>query len=479
MSIRPWVKVEPPDSRGLRRVVVDGEPADSVWSRRELRRLLTGRGCSPDMDLDDPACVYWCGGDGGTWPDRPWRRRTATVLMTAGMLASLVLNMLIGWPDALGALTFAQRVTGALFVLSAVVLGAGAVAALDHCGKRRHKSSGAIVLLGVLIAFATDSLLVCMWFEEKEFTPYLLAFVPLWCWSVWALWLLVRERAWQGIPRPRTFAAGLAATALASGVSLAYSTMYQPVAAPMHFVLKAEFGTARADPRLPYVHVPLKLYMKNDGGIPVYIINDDYSVYGRTADYSDDSDPLREWRRSLDEGREEDAERYADRLRFTKMSSGLFYRPGDSLDVGEEYVMERVFQIPRDTDFDTVNILMQITYMRKDRGKIDVTEFRRAHRSWDKSEPQYYCRPEKCGEELYFHGRVRHNNNLVNVTRTPRYVTAVWGPGQSPRYSISSFHFAGPVARSEEKREVDRYGVATAHLDLSVPLVTLVRGAGD
>src|SRR5690606_9628238 len=137
--------------------------------------------------------VFWSGGGSSTWPDRPWRRRATTVLMTAGMLASTILHMLIGWPDALGALTFAQRVTGAVFVLSAVVLGAATVAAVDHCGRRRSRASGALVLLGTLITLATTGLLLFMWFEETEFTPYLLIFAPLWCWAMWALWLLVRE----------------------------------------------------------------------------------------------------------------------------------------------------------------------------------------------------------------------------------------------------------------------------------------------
>ncbi|CAL9368454.1 hypothetical protein [Streptomyces sp. enrichment culture] len=478
MEIRPWVIVEAPDRRGLRRVVVGGETVGGVWSLRQLRKLLDRLGCPKDMDLKDPASVYWRGGDSDTWPDRARRRHATVVLMTAGMLASAILNTVIGWPDAIGALTFAQRMSGALILLSGAVQAVAVIAVLNHWGRRQHRSSGAVVLLGVLIALATDGLLLFMWFEEKEYTPYLLVFVPLWCWSLWALWVLVRERAWQGVPRPKTFAAGVVVTALMTAVSLAYSTMYQPAAAPVHFVLKAEFGASRADNRKPLVHVPVKLYVKNAGGIPVYIINSDYTVYGRSAEYSEGGDRLEEWRRSLDEKRDEDAERYVGRLSFTTVSSGRFYRPGDSLDVGQEQAMERVFQIPVDAEFDTVNVFLQITYMRKDRGKLDVAQFRRMHRSWDKKEGVYYCRPEKCGEELYYHGRVRHNNNLVNVTRKPRYVTAVWSPRARPLYSISSYYFKGRVDRSEERRDVDRYGASTAYADTEVPVAELLGAAG-
>jgi hypothetical protein len=477
MSIRPWVMVEAPDSRGLRRVMVGSETVGSVWSLRQLRRMLGRLGYPEDMDMEDPASVCWRGGDSGTWPGHAGRRRAVTALMMAGMLASMALNVVIGWSDALGALTFAQRISGALFVLSGVVQGAAAIAVLDYWGRRQGKSSGAVVLLGTLVALATDSLLLFIWVDEREYTPYLLVFMPLWCWSVCALCLLVRERAWQGMQRPRTFAAGVVATALLTAVSLAYSTMYQPAAAPMHFILKAEFGTSRADPLQPLVHVPLKLYVKNAGAIPVYVIIDDYTVYGRSAEYSEGANRLEEWRRSLDEDRPEDAERYVDQMKLAKISSGRLYPPGDWLEVGQEFAMERVVQIPTTTEFDTLDVVLQMTYMRKDRGKLDVVRFQRMHRSWDRSEGRYYCAPNKCGEELYYHGRVRHNNNLVNVTRKPRYVTVIWSPREPPTYSISSFHFEGRVDRSEERRDVERYGAATAYVDSEVSVAELLRSA--
>jgi hypothetical protein len=278
------------------------------------------------MDVEDPASVCWRGGDSRTWPDRAWRRRAIIVLMVVGLLASMVLNAVIGWPDATGALTFAQRITGALFVLSSAVQGAAAIAVLDYWGRRQFKISGAIVLLGALISLATDSLLLLMWLEEREYTPYMLAFMPLWCWSLWALYLLVREKSWKGVPQPKRFAAGVFATALLTGVSLAYSTLYQPAVAPMRFALKVEFGTSRADRSRPFVHIPLKLYVKNTGGYPVYIINNDFSVYGRTAKYSERGDLAKGWRESIERGAEE-AELHVDQLAYKTISSGRFYEP--------------------------------------------------------------------------------------------------------------------------------------------------------
>ncbi|MGX1267298.1 hypothetical protein [Streptomyces phaeoluteigriseus] len=483
MSIRPWVIVDPPDSRGLRRVTVGGETAGSAWSPADLRKILGRLGYAEDMDLDDPASFCWRGGDSRTWPDRAWRRRSVMSLMTAGLLTSMVFSAVIGWPDASGALTFAQRITGVLFVLSGLVLGLAAIAALDYWGRRQFTASGAMVLLGALIVLATDGLLLLLWFEEREYTRYLLVYLPALCWSVWAVYLLVREKSWEGMPRPKRFAAGVVATAILTAVSLAYSTMYQPAAAPMHFTLRAEFGKAWKDDKLPYVHVPLTLYMKNTGGIPVYIINDLYTVRGRVALYSlRGEDLLTEWRESFATrgARDAEAELYVDPVKYATVSSGRFFDSGASLDVGQEYSLKRVFQLPRDVGYDVVSVALQISYMRKDRGRLDVEEFSYPHASWNEREPRYHCEPVFCGEQLVYRGPVRHNNNLINVTRKPRYVTAVWSPGGRFSSSISSlpFNYVGRADYAEERRELERYGAARSRADSEISMAELLRSAG-
>ncbi|MEU1465757.1 Yip1 family protein [Streptomyces sp. NPDC005727] len=471
MSIRPWVVVEAPDGRGLRRVTIGNDTVGSAWSQRELRRILDRLGY-PELDLADPATVCWRGGDSGTWPDRALQRRVTGVLMAAGLLASAVLNGLIGWPDASGAQTFAQRLTGVLFVLSGLVQLAAAVAVFDHWGRRQSRISGAVVLLGVLISLATDSLLVLMWLEETEYTPYMLAFMPLWCWSVWALWLLVRQRAWQGVPHPRTFAAGVFVPAVFTALSLAYSTMFQPAVAPIRLTLKTEFGTARADRTLPFVQIPLKLSVKNTGDFSVHVVIDDLSVYGRTAKYSERGTSTTEtWRKSFDEN-DEEAELHVDQPSFTLISSERFYSPGQVIEGGQEDTLEHVFQIPRSAKYDVLYAMAQITYIKTDRGRIDADEFSKPHPSWKKSEGRFYCSAENpCQPQLVHLARLRSDNNLVDVTRGARYVLAIWAPERTPVYSISSYHFQSKgIIFSQEKRERDRYGVATisAHSEASM-----------
>ncbi|WP_329253473.1 hypothetical protein [Streptomyces canus] len=389
----------------------------------------------------------------------------------------MALNAIIGWPDASGALTFAQRLTGVLFVLSSAMQGAAAVAALDHGGKRQFKASGAVVLLGVLIALATDSLLLFLWSEEMEYTPYALVFMPLWCWSLWALFILVREKSWKGIPQPRRFAAGVVASALLTGVSLAYSTMYQPVAAPVHFTLRADFGKSWLDRTVPFIQVPLTLYMKNTGGIPLYILNDEYTVRARGATYNEHPgrrDLESEWQESAGK-RGEEAEQYVREIKYRRVSSEHFYEPGKPIEAGQEYTLKRVFQLPKDATYDTVRVDLTISYIRKDRGKLDVEEFAIPHYSWKEEDSRFSC----CGRAVIYHAQVRHNNNLVNLTRRPRFATAIWSPVRPPTSSISRFGFweeRGPG--SEEKREKERYGAAEVFLTSEVPFAELLKSSG-
>jgi len=59
--------------------------------------------------------------------------------------------------------------------------------------------------------------------------------------------------------------------------------------------------------------------------------------------------------------REGEAELYVDQLEYTTISSGRCYDLGNSLDVGQEYTQQRVFQLPKDAGYDTVSVELQIS----------------------------------------------------------------------------------------------------------------------
>jgi hypothetical protein len=462
-----------------------GEKVGSAWSLRGLRKVLRRLGHPENVDVEDRSVFVWLGGNSGDWPARSWRRRSITALMMAGLLGSMALLIVVGIPDAIGALTFAGRVTGFLFAFAGVVQGVAALAVLDYWGKRQLKFSGAIILLGAFIGLVTNGLLLFMWLQEREYTPYVLTYLPLWCWSLWAIQLLVREKAWRGVPYPKQFAAGVTATTLLATFNLAYSALYQPTSAPVLFDLEVKFGTPHADAKQPIVHLPVTFRARNSGKVPAYITSDGYGIYGTSAKYASDGSGLLEWRKALDTTADGSrVGRYVKSPIRETISAARFYGPGNWLEPGEQYVKERVVQLPRSAAYDVIEADLTMTIMRKDRGRID-DEFAIPHYSWREDDGQFYCPPIECEDHIINRGRVLHNNNMINVTRRPRYVVSYYGwTGSSANfqsYILSHeprevLHFPKEAAE-EDERERERYGAALTKTMAAIPFAQLLRAS--
>ncbi|QES49542.1 hypothetical protein DEJ50_18760 [Streptomyces venezuelae] len=467
--------VQPPDGRGLREVAVGGTTVGSAWSLRGLRRLLRRAGFPKDLDLTDGAAVRFDGGDSTVWPDRRGRRYATVLFVVAGLLVSAGLLMVVGTPDAMGGVTFAGRVTGLLFILAGGVEVVAAAAALDYWGKRHLRYSGSVVMLGVLVAFATDTLFLGVWFQEREYTRYLLVFLPLWCWSVAALVLLYRQHAWERIPFPKGFTVGVLVTALLSASNLAYSAVYQPYSRQPQLDLTVAFGRPRPDPGRPVVHLPLTLRMKNTGAIPLYVLGGAHWVWGRSARFSAGEVELKDWKKDMEWL--EDIELHVEATGFKLIHTGPFVVPGTWFDPGDGATVETIVQVPKDAAYDALEATTELMFMRKDRGKIDEVEFARPRYSWDKEERQYFrCAPKACQDHVFYRGRLRHNNNLINVTRRPRYVTSYWSVnGNASEYGthIGPLDSGGRLSGDEEPDE--RYGAFFLSSNTAkIPFVALV-----
>jgi hypothetical protein len=476
MQNKPRITIKPPNSRGLREISINGEVVGSAWSLHQLRRILRRFDYPHDINLETQESVCWQGGDIQTWPDHTIRRHITLALMMAGLLGSMALHINIGMPDALKGLTFAGRVTGSLFVLAGAVAGAASLAVLDYWGKRHLRLSGVAILLATLITLATTTLLLLLWLQEKEYTPYLLTYTPLFCWALWALGLLSREKTWKEIPHPKSFAAGATATVLLAGGNLVYSTMYQPAANPMIVSLEAKFGTPILDPEHSFIHLPLTLRARNQGRVPVYIIGDDYSVYGTSAQFSRSESGLKDLKQAMKE--ESDVSMYTEDSESKTISAGRFYSIGNWLESGEQYTAEKVISIPRDAKYYAIAAYFNLDVMRKDRGRIEGSELQYPHLSWSEEEGRFHCPPNECGESLIYHGRISHNNNIINVTRRPRYVTTWWSvtsEDSSVTPSISSFSFRrkDQLDEKESEREMDRYGVTSLYAEAITPFAAL------
>ncbi|QIP83800.1 DUF308 domain-containing protein [Streptomyces sp. Tu 2975] len=480
---KPKVVVQPPDDRGLREVTMGGKTVGSAWSLRGLRKVLRRLGHPEDVDVEDKSFIVWLGGDSGTWPAPVGRRRATIALMMAGLLGSMVLLIIVGMPDAIGALTFAGRVTGFLFAFAGAVQGVAALAVLDYWGRRKLRLSGALILLGAFIALVTNGLLLFMWLEEREYTPYVLTYLPLTGWSLWALQLLLRERAWEGIPYPKQFAAGVTATTLLATFNLAYSALYQPTSAPVMFDLEVKFGTPQADTKRPVILLPVTFRARNSGKVPAYITSDGYGIYGSSTKHASDGSGLLEWRKLVDAKTDESrVGRYEKHPTRETISAARFYGPGNWLEPGEQYVKERVVQLPRSATYDVIEADLTLTIMRKDRGRID-DEFSVPHYSWRPEDKQFYCPPYECDEHIINRARVLHNNNMINVTRRPRYVVSYYGwTGSSAE--IRSYVLSHKPrealqlkrdAAEEDERERERYGVALTRATAAVPFAQVLK----
>ncbi|MCB8907616.1 MULTISPECIES: hypothetical protein [unclassified Streptomyces] len=476
MERRTKITVHPPDSRGLREVRIGAETVGSAWSPQELRRILCRNGYPKDLDLEDRSSVCWQGAGSDTWPDHTRRRRATIVLMVAGLVGGWALLTSIGIPDAFEALTFAGRITGFVFMLGGVAEVVAAVAVFDYWGKRGLRVSGAIVLIGILIALTVTTTLVFLWFQETEYTPYMLAVFPLFGWSLWAVSVAVRAKVWRGTPQPTKIAAGVMATVLLAAVNIAYSSLYQPTAAPANLALKVRFGVPRMDLERPVVHLPVTLHLKNTGSVPVYILGDDWSVYGRTGEYVEKSTELRDRRKALESG-DGDVSLHVGSIEWTALGVGPFVGPGYWFEPGEEYSEDKVVQIPKSAKFDVIDADMSALVMRMDRGRIDLDTFGAAQYSWDENSI-LYCPPKDCqGEFLIHHAPVRYNNNVVNVTRKPRYVTAWWGLGTAGSNwdaTISTFKGKGLINDAETQREYRRYDLFTVEAYASTPFAAVM-----
>ncbi|MER6026224.1 hypothetical protein [Streptomyces sp. NPDC001851] len=457
---RRRVVVDAPDKRGLRAVTIDGEPAGSAWSRRDLRRQLRHAGLPPDMDLENRACVSWRGADSASWPDRTGRRRATIALLVAGLLVSALLLADIGMVDALGALTFSGRLGGMLFVLAGAVQAVAAAAVFDFWGKRTLRHSGALVLVGVFIAVATEGLLLAVWFEEREWTPYLPVFLALSLWALWAGWTVWQERAWKGIPHPRSITAAVAATVLLAAANFAYSAVYQPHAALSHYKVEAFFGKPRKDPKMPVTYLPVKLHVANDGAVPAYVLNSAYWVEGRYSLFDGKKTTLdqREWRADAEAG--VDTELYVQPTAYRTINSGPVVLAGAWIAPGTDFTTERVVQIPADAKYDIITAKMSAIFLRGDRGKIDPALVTPIFSWHEKRERLFNCSPAPCPDYVAYHARVHNDNNIINVTRRPRYVTSNrWlGPqGSGITAVISSFNSRGRLSAHTESYET--YGV--------------------
>ncbi|MFD8951944.1 hypothetical protein ACFV0B_24155 [Streptomyces xanthophaeus] len=416
MNEGPIVVVHPPDHRGMREVWIRGQLADKVWSASELRTLLDHSRLA-HVELEDRDVVEWRGAGPRSWPDKTANRYATGTLLALGLIGSMVLLISVGQVDALRSPYFANRITGFLLVAGGAVQAMAAITAVDFAGKRRLQYSGALTLAGVLIALFSNGLFLALWATEMEYrTPLLPAFTTLLIWALWATWLLIKERAWQGVSHPRGIAVGFMVTTALTAANLAKSSWYEPSIAPIQVVSTAKFG--KAEIKGNFVHVPVTFTVKNFGKVPVYIPVSIFWVAGRRIEPTQEDRKEETWEAELEEGKDFDL--YAKPpQKSTILSTGELVGAGSAVNPNDQFELHKLITLPKSSTFTTLNTGVEVHAFRKDFATLPSALKREL--SWKAK-----CERPPCEKYVTYFGPIESSNNMINVTRLPRYLHAWW-----------------------------------------------------
>ncbi|MFC9592089.1 hypothetical protein ACFTUC_20145 [Streptomyces sp. NPDC056944] len=490
----PQVIVHGPDSRGLREVSVGGETVGRAWSRRDLRRVLRRAGVPADIDLDHPGQVRWRS-DPDLWPDRPWRRRSQTCLMVLGLLVSAAVLFRVGLTDTLGALTFGGRVMGVVFLVGALVEVVAAAAAFDHWGKRATRYAGQCVLLGVVVVTVTSLMFLILQWEGGHHAGLFWLWILLVAWSAWALWEVSRQKVWRGIPYPRSFATGVALSALIGSASVAYSAMYIPYVAPPKVPFMVSFGKPTLNAARTSLYVPANFTFRNEGSVSIFVVGTQWSATLWPSTFREKGTGLTRWRDELGDGWDTNTHEDFPSASARLLAAGQITSAGSRLDPGDDASRQVIVEVPLAAEQGRVQLFAGISFIRADRCKLANSYPQSVEYSWDVDSadrkhvwdaPPWLADP---GDEFFrYRSRIYRSSEIMNMTQAPDWAAMWWvipkwreGRPFAPGDTIPFMQVH--IARDPDSREVlsedeqEPYGMKTESASVDQPIALLRRAA--
>ncbi|MGR4882739.1 hypothetical protein ACIPUC_25505 [Streptomyces sp. LARHCF249] len=403
------VTVGAPDDLGWRKVLIDGRPVGRVWSEKELKKLLSREG------VPDGHPLRWIGADSNVWPEDPaWMRRTTGFCVAAGLFLTAWPLWEIGWADSGDALTYGGRIAGATIVIVAVVEAIAGVAAVDFWEIRRWRHSGAVVLVGVLIALFCSISVLLLQIGER-FTEYTVMGIALVVWSSAALLELVICRAGKGLRIPRKLAIGVIISTLLAAANLAYSQVYVPYVRTPLIQSGAQFTESNIEKPGAPMYVTVHMYVKNAGEVPVYVLASIFWIHGAPA-----SPP--------------DVQMADNKLIY----DGEFVQPaGRVLNPGEEVAQDAVVAIdaPAVRGYEALRAQTEVYVIRKDRMMM-TNDYERSKLEGPSLEKRREEGDPPNAKSRY-RTEISNSSEILNVTRGPRVIT-VWklGGGEWPHIKV-------------------------------------------
>ncbi|WP_406329761.1 hypothetical protein [Streptomyces sp. NBC_00203] len=382
--------------------------------------------------------------------------------MAVGLLATASVLIKIGKADTLDALTYAGRIEGATFLLLALVEVIAATATLDYWRKRRINYSGAVILFGVSAALGVSLLLLMLQISGRVYSPWLLLWIALVLWSSWALWILVRDRAYKGLLHPRRIAIGAIVSVLLGLTNLAYSQVYVPYVRSPLVESAAEFRGPSLNGEGTKMYLPVHLYVRNSGQVPVYLLGSIYWIRARSAST----------------------------LKYKLIDSREFITPsGRVLNPGEEFAQDVVVKIekPGKFDYESVSAQAEVYVVRKDRMTM-TADYGRSGKNVGTLRAKGKDQDPPGPSDPYFRyqSEISNSSEILNVTRGRQRVTLWWvnHPGKpyiyvdvAPPGERKAFDINSLAAREDT---IERYGLAEVRGSVAqMPFAELLEKAQD
>ncbi|WP_307873847.1 MULTISPECIES: hypothetical protein [unclassified Frankia] len=350
--------------------------------------------------------------------------------------------------------------TGVLMVVTAAVIILGALGTLDHWYSHRFEIAGLLALGGSVTAVVANTMLLVATVRESiESWPYFATWCLLVFASSWSCYVVYHTSV--VIPSPKKVAVAASATAVIAMANFGYTQLYQPYHEEPKPILEAKFGSPTLSADRKMFSVPITLTFEARGNVGVYLVGDQFVVYGRRVTIRSSGGSAPDWRHDSADGQNE-LSRWTE-IRTEPIEIGRWDNFGSWEDPGVSRSTTRLVQLPVDIPYDQLGIRAEAVSVRRDRLSLDPMFATGAQYSWRD------FRHQGCGSGgadcVRYRGRISENNSVDRHTRAPRYLTLWWnfGPTLETVGLESNIVRRGELDRSmsseESSRLWNRYGL--------------------
>ncbi|MFE7275402.1 hypothetical protein [Streptomyces sp. NPDC057623] len=412
-------------------------------------------------------------------------------LMALGLITSSAVFFWVGLADSFQALTFGGRIMGVAFLCAALLEVIAAAAVFDYWGKRAVRYSGEGALLGVITMTAASMVLFVLQWRGGDQGLRLWRWSVLMAWGFWALWELSRQRVWQGVPYPKTFALGVALSAIIGAASMAYSAMYVPYATPVKVPFSVSFGKPTLNSESTILNVPTRVRFRNEGSVSIYVVGTLWRAKVWPSEFKDKGGGIEKWKGELKEGYWIYGNEVFNRP-SRLLGAGQVVSPGSRLDPGDDFSSDPVIQVPSSSS-GRVELFATVSYIRADRCKLANSYANSAEYSWNvdsesqehiKDAPDWLAEP---GDEYFrYESRIYRSSKIMDLTSERDYASMWWvipkwhegrnfeEGGTDPYMQVHISRDPGAQERLSDS-EQEPYGMKTMGLSVDRPISQLLK----